>query len=88
MSASEGVSVRRFYPTLGPPGTEVTLVGAGFSPVPGQNVVQFAGIAALVYRATATELIVEVPLNADTGFITVHNGHGTAHSGSVFTVTR
>lgn len=43
------------------PGDTVTVDGAGFSPVPDQNVVLFSGIRGRVVSATATRLRVAVP---------------------------
>jgi YD repeat-containing protein len=76
-----------FSPTTGPPDTEVTITGADFSEVFGENTVDFNGAFAAVAAATTTELRAIVPLDATTGPIRVTTLGGSATSADVFTVT-
>ncbi len=64
-------SVASFAPTSGPTGTEVTLVGTGFT---GGTAVQFNGITATVVFVNATTIIATVPVGETTGTITVTEG--------------
>jgi len=58
-------------PATGPKSTEVTLTGTGFSLTPSDNKVKFNGKDATVKSATATTLVVEVPIRAGTGKVSV-----------------
>ena len=59
-------------PASGSVGSIVTISGSGFSPVPASNQVYFSGnVQAQVTAATATQLTVLVPDNAQTGPVTV-----------------
>ncbi len=79
-------------PATGAVESLVTLVGAGFDPVPANNQVAFRGInnttvSATVLSVTPTVITVRVPALADSGPITLTNSRGTAQS-PPFTVTR
>lgn len=67
--ASPGIS--RFAPAQGRAGTLVTITGQRFDAAAAHNQVLFSGVAAVVRRASATELTVEVPAGAPTGLITL-----------------
>jgi YD repeat-containing protein len=58
-------------PPSATPGSNVTIVGTGFSTTPSQNTVTFNGVAGTVVSATATQLVVTVPGSATTGNIVV-----------------
>ncbi|MEP7182467.1 MAG: IPT/TIG domain-containing protein, partial [Betaproteobacteria bacterium] len=80
------LALTQFFPVAGPPGLMVTLYGTGFNPVPTSNVVQFNGVAATVYSATTTQLVVIVPSGATTGPVSVSNGTSTVSSSRKFEV--
>lgn len=74
-------------PASAAPGATVTISGKGFDPVSGNNLVKFAGATALVQSGTATQLAVTVPIDANSGAVSVSNSLGTA-LGPDFTVVR
>jgi len=67
-------------------GATVTIEGTGFGATPGQNTVTFNGTAATVTSASATQLVVTVPVGATTGSIVVTAPGGNATSPGSFTV--
>jgi YVTN family beta-propeller protein len=58
-------------PPFGPIGAQTTIVGSGFDPVPSNNVVSFDGVPAIVSKATLESVTVHVPVNAESGPVTV-----------------
>jgi hypothetical protein len=72
--------IRDFSPKSGLPGTKVTVYGAGFSPVPSDNRVAFAGVPGAVLEASPTELVVRVPSGAMSGPLIVLAPRGDALS--------
>lgn len=52
-------------------GEQITIDGAGFDPVAGNNIVKFNNIEATVISATETQLVVNVPQGASTGSVVV-----------------
>ena len=76
------VTILGFSPATGPVGTTVTISGTGFSTTTSDNAVRFAGRAAAIISATATQLTVSVPAGSVDGPINV-----TAPSGSATTST-
>ena len=79
--------VESFAPTMGKPGTSVTIKGQGFSSKAAENKVTFAGGAvATPSLSTATSLTVKVPEGARTGRITVTANRLTGTSNINFTV--
>jgi RHS repeat-associated protein len=76
-----------FTPTQGRLNTLVTLTGTNFAATPAGNQVAFNGTPATVLSATATQLVVSVPVAATTGPLTVTTANGTAQSAANFTVT-
>lgn len=83
---SEFVVVESFSPTSGTTGSNVTINGFGFSPIPANNIVSFNGSAASsVTSASATSLSVVVPVSASTGPIDVSVGALTGRSSTDFT---
>src|SRR3989442_12334957 len=65
------LTIFSFTPQQGGALTIITIQGQGFSPTPPANTVLFNGTAATVVSATATTLVVMVPVGATTGPITV-----------------
>jgi YD repeat-containing protein len=70
-------------PSGGPPGTQVTISGTGFT---SGATVSFNGAAASGATVTPTAITVSVPANATTGPVTVTTSSGTSSSASPFTV--
>lgn len=54
-------AITGFTPARGPVGTTVTLTGSGFSSTPGNDIVRFGSVQALVLSASATSLTVKAP---------------------------
>ncbi|MGA8367490.1 MAG: IPT/TIG domain-containing protein [Candidatus Acidiferrales bacterium] len=84
--SSNQLSIITFGPASGAPGATVTIYGTAFSSTASQNTVTFNGTAATVQSATATQLVVTVPMGATTGPISVNTSAGTATSSASYTV--
>ncbi|HKQ79374.1 MAG TPA: IPT/TIG domain-containing protein, partial [Blastocatellia bacterium] len=67
-------------------GQTITINGAGFSTTPNQNLVRFGGAQGQVVAATATQLTVIVPFNAESGQVMVQTPQGEARSSALFKV--
>ncbi len=80
------LTVLGIVPASGGPGATVVIQGLGFSSTPASNAVRFNGLSATVLSASATQLVVAVPLGATTGSVTVTVGSNTAASPASFTV--
>ena len=80
-----GLQILSFAPQQGGPLSTVTIQGQGFSPTAANNTVRFNGVTASVLSASATVLVVQVPVAATTGPISVTVNGGTATSTSSFT---
>ncbi|MBC6427381.1 MAG: IPT/TIG domain-containing protein [Ekhidna sp.] len=81
-------TITAFAPQRGIVGATVTITGTNFSTTASENTVTFHdGIRAVVTGATATELTVTVPDEAETGAITVSVNGQSATSGAEFTVS-
>ena len=65
------VAITFFDPDRGEVGTEVTIFGIGFSPVPGNNQVTFNGTPAVVTASTDQTITSEVPAGITAGPISV-----------------
>lgn len=63
------MAIREVKPLTGGVGTRVTIIGDGFDEIPANNVVTFAGTRTEVLEASATQLVVMVPAEAQTGAI-------------------
>jgi hypothetical protein len=63
--------ITSFAPTIGTPGTNVTITGVNFSPVASNDVVFFGAVRGVVTSASETKLVVTVPLGATLAPITV-----------------
>ncbi|WP_232346258.1 IPT/TIG domain-containing protein [Cupriavidus sp. USMAA2-4] len=81
------VTILGFSPQGGVAGTSVTISGSGFSTTASQNTVQFSGTTATVLSASATQLVVQVPVGATTGPISVASPNGSVTSSSSFTIS-
>lgn len=69
------VTITGINPTSAPVGTDITITGTEFSTTPADNKVTFTGGAVgTVKSATATQLVVTVPVGAQNGTITVQVG--------------
>ncbi|MFQ5804189.1 MAG: IPT/TIG domain-containing protein [Candidatus Methylomirabilales bacterium] len=82
------VAITFFDPDQGQVGTMVTIVGAGFSPVPSDNQVTFNGTPAAVTASTSQTITTAVPAGATTGPIAVTTPLGSATSRENFTVLK
>src|SRR5262249_55207657 len=73
-----------FLPTIGAPGTTVTISGANFASDAKADKVLFNQAAALVSSAGTGSLQVLVPAHASSGPVSVVTPHGVAVSSSLF----
>ena len=71
LTLSARLGVREMVPAAIAPGGRVVLRGAGFSPTAALDRVTLGGRPLRVVRATATELEVEIPVDATTGTLAV-----------------
>ena len=83
----QGLTVSSVSPAIAKVGDEVTIEGAKFSTTPAENLVDFGGVMGTVTSATSSELIVEVPMGARFGPISVTVGGRTASSSQFFLPT-
>jgi YD repeat-containing protein len=83
--APGSLAILNFTPQQGGPGTNVTILGQGFSGTPASNTVKFNGTPATVVSATSTTLVVTVPGTASSGPITVTVNAQSASSSTNFT---
>lgn len=72
--------ITSFLPLNAQVGTSITINGSGFNFVADNNIVFFGGVKAKVLSATTSKLIVEIPIGASYGPITVMN-KGTLQTG-------
>lgn len=79
--------IHSFAPTSAIIGSNVTIVGEGFSAVPNQNSVTFNGTSTTVLSATESSLTLIVPNGATSGPVSVTVNGNTIVSSSIFTVT-
>jgi YD repeat-containing protein len=90
VTATDGSpAITTFSPTVGAPGTAVTISGVNFESAPSSNKVSFYALSpakAQVTSATTTSLVAVVPSNAVSGPLTVSTPGGTAVSSSDFFV--
>jgi hypothetical protein len=77
-----------FNPSSGPPGTSVTITGAGFNDASVANGVSFNGTAAASFTVESdVQITAIVPAGSTTGPITVTDSEGSSSSLVDFTVT-
>lgn len=87
-AARPAPSVSGLEPSAGPPGSEVTIVGANFSSRLGDNQVSLAGERVVVRSATPSEIRVLVPTDARSGAFEVRvDGSPNAARSPRFEVT-
>jgi hypothetical protein len=79
-----GLGLRSFSPTHGPPGKKITIKGTDMTQV---SAVVIGGAQAKIVSRSATKVAVDVPQGAVTGDITVTSDAGDAVSAIPFTVT-
>lgn len=82
-NASNVLEILDFFPREGGPGTQVTIVGSGFSA--GVNSVAINGTPTTI-TTTATQIVATVPVGATTGPITVATPNGSATTSIPFIV--
>lgn len=87
VTALTTLSTTNFSANSGGPGTQITLYGSGFSTTPASNTVKFNGTPATVVSATATQLVVTVPVGALSGAVSVTVGSTTVSTPQSFAVT-
>src|SRR5207247_486885 len=74
VQAQPALALLSLSPPAAPVGAPVVIAGAGFSTVPGLNLVLFNGALAPVVSATPTALVVHVPSSATSGNLVVRIG--------------
>ncbi|SDH19013.1 FG-GAP-like repeat-containing protein [Mucilaginibacter gossypii] len=79
--------INSFTPLSGPVGTTVTISGKNFNAIAANNIVFFGVAKATVTSATATQLVVKVPVGANHQPITVATNGLMAASSKIFDVT-
>jgi len=79
--------INSFIPVSAIPGTTITLLGTGFNAVAASNLVRFGTAKATVLLATATKLVVTVPLGATYARISVTNANLTGYTKRAFLPT-
>jgi hypothetical protein len=77
------MSISRFSPTKGTPGTRVEIRGDGFES--GDDVLM-NGKAVKINKLRATKIIVTIPSNATTGYLVVARGHDQVSTAKKFKV--
>lgn len=76
--------INSFSPQTAPIGSEIKINGSNFSPTPGENIVYFGGVRAVVNASTASQLSVTVPSGAGYGSISTSYHELTAYSAKPF----
>ncbi|WP_416963453.1 RHS repeat-associated core domain-containing protein [Streptomyces sp. Agncl-13] len=84
--ASSTLSVLSVVPVRAKAGATVTLAGTGFSATAAGDTVAFGDTTATVTRASATRLVVTVPVGADDGSVAVTVAGSTAKSAEAFSL--
>lgn len=79
-------SIVSFSPAKGAVGTTVTITGANFSPVAGNNIVYFGDVKAVVTSATSSSISVVVPAGATYRPLSVTSNGLIAYASSPFHV--
>ncbi|MGH9833375.1 MAG: IPT/TIG domain-containing protein [Blastocatellia bacterium] len=67
-------------------GQTVTMQGSGFSTVASQNIVRFGSAQARVIAATATQMTVIIPFNAESGRVSLQTPQGETRSSAIFRI--
>ncbi|MBI1764294.1 MAG: IPT/TIG domain-containing protein [Acidobacteria bacterium] len=79
-------TITSFAPALATAGETLNVNGSGFSAVAANNVVLINGLEAVVESASANQLIVRVPLGAESGRVAVRTIQGEGSSANTVTV--
>jgi gliding motility-associated-like protein len=79
--------ISSFAPQSGGIGTSVTITGSGFNPVIANNIVFFGAVKAQITAASASSIVVNVPIGATYNPITVTNAGLTGYSQKPFIIT-
>jgi YD repeat-containing protein len=85
-AAPEGPAIAAFSPTLGVPGTGVTITGTNFDPALANNKATFNRVLAIPSSATTTTIETAVPPGTGSGRIAVSTPFGTVVSREDFFV--
>jgi YD repeat-containing protein len=85
-TTSSAPTITGFSPSIGAPGTSVTLNGTNFSSTLASNIPFFNVSRAAVRSATTTQVGSEVPLLGTSGRLTIATAYGTALSAADFFV--
>ena len=84
---ASGLNIANFSVTDGAvAGQTIAISGAGFWPDASQNLVRFGAAQGQVIAATATQLTVIVPFNAESGQVMVQTPQGETRSSALFKV--
>lgn len=86
LSSAAGLKLYSFSPTSGQEGENIVINGNGFNLQNNQNTVKFNGVTAAVLQSDETKMLVQIPVGATTGKITVQNNNGTVLSDTNFNV--
>jgi YD repeat-containing protein len=86
VGATDAPVVSGFTPTIGLPGTSVSVTGSNFSLTLSENTASFNVAQAQVVSATATTLGTVVPSTARSGYISVFTSKGAGKSATPFFV--
>ena len=81
------LSITSIAPVSAPVGTKVTITGTKFDAIAANNVVKFGSAVATVESATATQLVVKVPVGASNGPISVTTSGVSASSTESFSLS-
>lgn len=80
------VTITLVNPSIGVVGTQVEILGVGFSALPTANELAFNGVPAVVMAASPNRLVTQVPAGATSGPITLTTPLGSATSPAPFRV--
>ncbi len=84
--ASKGPTISGFSPTIGSPGTSVTITGTNFQTNPSANKAVFNITYTAIASSTSTSITTTVPSNTTSGPITAMTPYGQTVSSSMFYV--
>jgi hypothetical protein len=73
-----------FSPKFGRAGSNITIIGTGFSSTAGNNIVKVGGVTATVSAASSTSLTVQMPAAGFSGVISLEIGSSSVTTTEVF----